>query len=99
MANKIEVFGKIGDTIQARLLFPRKVEVAITPAPGDDPAKLLREAFDRLAPDYATKPENPADDPPVSVQPALTTFDGQQWAGNLALAGNPIPLDTPGEEA
>lgn len=80
MPNKIEVYERDGATIRARLLFPRKVEVAVTLAPGDDLAAILEAHHARLAPTYAALPVNPADDPPTADKPALDVFDGTAWS-------------------
>jgi hypothetical protein len=80
MPNKIEVYQHDGVTVRARLLFPRKVEVTISLAPGDDPAAILLAEHARLAPTYAALPENPADDPPSAPKPASDVYDGTAWS-------------------
>lgn len=80
MPNKIEVYEQSGATCRARLLFPRKVEVSVTLAPGDDLAAILAAEHARLAPTYAAMPENPSDDPPATIKPALDVYDGTTWS-------------------
>ena len=91
MENKIEVVGKIGDTFLACMFFSNQVDVAITPEAGADPARVLQETYDQLARDRAKHAG--------SHQPALATFDGEAWAGNLAVIAKPVALDTSGEKA
>lgn len=91
MANQIEVYEISGQVVRARLLFPRKVEVTMTLAPGDDPGELLKAEHARLTPTYQDKPENPADDPPVEITPAVAVFAGDAWTVEPASLVNVEP--------
>lgn len=80
MPNKIEIYERDGATVRARLLFPRKVEMTVTLAPGDDLNAILEAEHARLAPTFAALPVNPADDPPKVDKPALDVFTGATWS-------------------